>query len=468
MYRNITKYIILLSITFTPLLAQPWNYNFGSSTGIYTTNAISTTFLPTPPSGGTLARVGSGSGSVNLENQIIPFGSGSYIRSAAATGTSVNKFGVNNYTAGKSFTIKFDLRFGASDGSSTGATNGNWYFFMGDGTMYTDGGGFAGAQVFSGLRFRFGAGGTIFFSFRNRGNWDSTTVSRTYFTQGQTYQVEIYGNNNTSSLTYDYGSVQSLDSNKYDIWIDGVLFANDIPKAQLTNNANIDSWVFYGESSVGNSANIFTDNFYYQNGLAGTPLPVTLGSFELMAINRSAVLSWSTLNEINNSGFFVERCSIEGNKETDWIAAGFVNGHGTTNETKTYNFEDKGLRTGQYKYRLKQIDYNGNFEYFSPSNASIVNITRPAEFTVSQNYPNPSNPVSKIDYEVPFDGFVNITVYDVTGKAVKELVNGYQKADYYSITFDGSSLATGVYFYRVTGSFGEDKFIQTKKMMLIK
>ena len=93
MYRNITKYIILLSITFTPLLAQPWNYNFGSSTGIYTTNAISTTFLPTPPSGGTLARVGSGSGSVNLENQIIPFGSGSYVRSAAATGTSPGSAG---------------------------------------------------------------------------------------------------------------------------------------------------------------------------------------------------------------------------------------------------------------------------------------------------------------------------------------------------------------------------------------
>lgn len=468
MLRLVFIVIIYYTTVLTSTYSQPWNYNFGTSTGSYTTNAISTTFLPVPPSGGTLTRIGSGAGSVNLENQLIPFGSDSYLRSTAASGTSVNKFGVNNYTAGKSFTIKFDVRFGASNGSSTGASSGNWYLFIGDGTMYTDGGTFAGNQVFSGLRFRFGAGGTIFFSIRNRGNWDSTTVSRTYFLQGQTYQVEIYGNNTTSSQTYDYGTLQSIDSNKFDIWIDGVLFANDIPKALIANDANIDSWVFYGESSAGNSANIFTDNFYYQNSLAGTPLPVTMGTFAVNTIKRSALLSWSTLTEINNAGFIIERCLVEGITETGWQKAGFVTGNGNSNSTKDYYFEDKNLNAGKYKYRLKQTDYNGNFEYFTPVNSEFVMIEKPAEFYLSQNYPNPSNPASRIDYQVPFDGFVKITVFDITGKTVSVIKNGFHKADYYTAEFDGSNLSSGVYFYSINGISGEQKFTATKKMLLIK
>ena len=468
MFKNIVFCIFIISSAFTSVYSQPWNYDLGTATGTYTTNAISTTFLPAPPNGATLTRIGSGSGSVNLENQIITFGNGTYIRSAAATGTSVNKFGLNNYTAGKSFTLKFDVRFGASNGSSTGATSGNWYLFIGDGTMYSDGGTFAGNQVFSGLRFRFGAGGTIFFSIRNRGFWDSTTVSRTYFSQGQTYQVEIYGNNTTSSQTYDYGTLQSVDSNKYDIWIDGVLFANDIPKALIANDANIDSWVFYGESSTGNSANIFTDNFYYQNSLAGTPLPVTLGTFDVNAFKRTALLNWSTLIEINNAGFVIERCLVEGNTGTRWEKAGFVPGNGTTNDIKFYNFEDKNLQTGKYKYRLKQTDYNGNFEYFYSLNSEFALIESPAELYLSQNYPNPSNPASKIDYQVPFDGFVNISVFDITGKVVSVIKNSFHKADYYTAEFDGSNLSSGVYFYRINGIFGDRRFAVTKKLLLIK
>jgi len=466
MYRNITKYIILLSITLTPLFAQPWNYDFGIAAGIHTSGA-SLTFLPTPPTDSARVRIGAG-GSFNLENQVFPFGSSSYLRISASTSTSVNKFSVLGYDASKTATIRFRVRFGASNGSGTGAASGTWQFFLGDGPTYGDNAGFAGAQVFTGLQFIFGSSGAITTQYRNSSAWSTTGLPASPISQGNDYIVEIYANNSSISQVYNHGTSQTIAPGTWDLWVDNVLIGNDLTKAGYPANTNFDSFMFTGVSSTGNVANIFLDDIDYHNDIAGTPMPVTLGSFELAARNRSAVLSWSTLNEINNSGFFVERCSIEGNKETDWIAAGFVTGHGTTNEAKTYSFEDRGLRTGQYKYRLKQIDYNGNFEYFAPSNVAVVTISKPAEFTLSQNYPNPSNPVSKIDYEVPFDGFVNITVYDVTGKAVKVLVNGYQKADYYSVTFDGNALASGVYFYRVTGSFGEDKFIQTKKMMLIK
>lgn len=469
MKKKSTLFILFLILTPFTLLSQPWHYDFGTGTGSYSTSGgISTTFLPTPPNGNTITRIGSGSGSVNLVNQIIPFGVDTYIRAVAPTGTSVNKFGLNNYSPGKSFTYKFLLRLGASDGSGTGSSNGIWYFFAGDGTTYGDGSSFAGAQVFTGFRFRFGTNDSLFFSFRNKSIWDSVTVPKTYFKKGQTYVIEIYGNNTLSPQTYTYSSLESLDSNKWDLWVDGIKFGNDLSKALLANDANIDSWMFYGESSTSNLANIFIDEFDYHNDLAGTPLPVTLGSFTIRNDNRSVKLNWSTLNELNNAGFEIERSSPGAPSNADWRKIAYVSGFGITNEPRTYSYEDKNLQAGKYSYRLKQIDYNGNFEYFTPSNNSVVDISKPGNFTISQNYPNPSNPLTKIDYEVPFESFVNISVYDVTGRVVKELVNENKSADYYNVTFDGSDLASGVYFYRISAINNEMKFSKTMKMLLVK
>jgi hypothetical protein len=180
------------------------------------------------------------------------------------------------------------------------------------------------------------------------------------------------------------------------------------------------------------------------------------------------MLTWSTSSEINNAGFEIERSSTTASGVTTWSKTAFVHGNGTTNEPKSYIYEDKNLSAGKYKYRLKQIDFNGNYEYFSPSGNSVIDISKPAEFTLSQNYPNPSNPVTKIDYHMPFDGFVNITVYDITGKAVKQLVNTSLTADYYTVIFDGSDISSGIYFYRITVSSGNETFSRSMKMLLIK
>ncbi|MEO8512043.1 MAG: T9SS type A sorting domain-containing protein [Ignavibacteria bacterium] len=87
---------------------------------------------------------------------------------------------------------------------------------------------------------------------------------------------------------------------------------------------------------------------------------------------------------------------------------------------------------------------------------------------MSQNYPNPSNPKSKIDYEIPFDGNVSIKVYDILGKEIITLVNEFKTADFYSVEFDGSNLASGMYFYRITANGGGKIFSKTLKMILVK
>ena len=88
----------------------------------------------------------------------------------------------------------------------------------------------------------------------------------------------------------------------------------------------------------------------------------------------------------------------------------------------------------------------------------------PTEFALAQNYPNPFNPTTNIDYSVPNSGPVNLTVYDMNGRVVSELVNKTQSAGNYRVTVDGSSIASGVYFYRLTSGTQS----MTKKMTLVK
>ncbi|MFZ1460823.1 MAG: T9SS type A sorting domain-containing protein, partial [Ignavibacteria bacterium] len=151
--------------------------------------------------------------------------------------------------------------------------------------------------------------------------------------------------------------------------------------------------------------------------------------------------------------------------ENIWTKVGSVNGNGTTTNPHSYSFTDRGLASGNYSFRLKQIDFNGNFQYYNLSNEVVIGT--PDNFSLTQNYPNPFNPSTKISYSIPSEGKVSLSIFDMTGKEVKSLVNSVQTAGYYSVSFDGSSLASGVYYYRVTVT-GQNNFVATRKMLLVK
>ena len=87
----------------------------------------------------------------------------------------------------------------------------------------------------------------------------------------------------------------------------------------------------------------------------------------------------------------------------------------------------------------------------------------PMEYSLS-NYPNPFNPSTTINYQLPENGFVTIKVYDVLGKEVATLVNENKSAGYYNVSFDASKLTSGVYIYTISAN----GFIQSKKMLLMK
>ena len=100
----------------------------------------------------------------------------------------------------------------------------------------------------------------------------------------------------------------------------------------------------------------------------------------------------------------------------------------------------------------------------------LVDEYTPKGYTLGQNYPNPFNPVTNIPFELDKSGYVTLIVYDITGKVIKELVNGRWGKGSYLCDFDGTGLSSGTYFYRIeiTRESTKERYIDSKKMLMIK
>ncbi|HRJ03942.1 MAG TPA: BNR-repeat neuraminidase N-terminal domain-containing protein [Ignavibacteria bacterium] len=190
-----------------------------------------------------------------------------------------------------------------------------------------------------------------------------------------------------------------------------------------------------------------------------SPLPVNLKYFTSEVSFRNVILKWATLSEINNYGFDIERRS---DADTGWIKRGFIEGNGTISSECMYSFAENDLSAATFSYRLKQLDYNGNAEYFYLG--SNVTVNKPLKFDISQNYPNPSNPESKIDFQIPKNAYVSIRVFDITGREVAVLQDSFMDAGFHSVKFEGANLSSGVYFYRIL----TESFSKTMKLILVK
>jgi hypothetical protein len=190
-------------------------------------------------------------------------------------------------------------------------------------------------------------------------------------------------------------------------------------------------------------------------------IPVELVSFEASVNGTSINLNWSTATETNNQGFSIERSS-----GSEFEAIGYIAGFGTTTESKYYSFTDREVNSGTYTYRLKQIDFDGTFEY---SKVVEVEVLAPAVFALDQNYPNPFNPSTAINFRLAVDSKVSMKVFNVLGQEVASLLNSNLAAGSHQVNFDASSLNSGVYLYRIEAS-GIDgtNFVDVKKMTLTK
>ena len=187
-------------------------------------------------------------------------------------------------------------------------------------------------------------------------------------------------------------------------------------------------------------------------------VPVELVSFSCEVNYPSVKLHWVTATELNNQGFEVERKTSESDQ---WKKIGSVNGRGTITTPSEYYFNDENLTSGKYNYRIKQIDFDGSFEY---SEVITADLSTPSAFELGQNYPNPFNPSTRITYSIPKSSFVTLKVYDILGNEIATLVNQTQDAGNYNVSFNAENLSNGIYIY----SLNADNFTDVKKMILMK
>ncbi len=254
-------------------------------------------------------------------------------------------------------------------------------------------------------------------------------------------------------------------------YLNGAFQINVVQAAPLNINGTAPFKVAGYSSSSGMEAGGLLDEFrFYNRALDSaevastwniTIIPVELTSFTASVNNNDVTLNWATASELNNNGFQVERKS---NGEFEPI--GFVPGFGTTSETKTYSFSDANLNPGVYSYRLKQIDYDGSFEYSDPVEVTII---VPDVYSLHQNYPNPFNPTTKITFTLAANANVTLKVFDILGQEVMTLINNDLTAGVHNYDFDAASFNSGVYFYRIEAN-GVDgsNFTNVKKMILLK
>ena len=187
-------------------------------------------------------------------------------------------------------------------------------------------------------------------------------------------------------------------------------------------------------------------------------LPVELVAFGGQVDGSDVSLNWETALEINNAGFSVEH-SFRG---SEFAEVGFVDGAGTSDVSNVYSLRVPDLAAGKHKFRLKQIDFDGAFEY---SNEIELSVGVPDRYVLESAYPNPFNPNATINFLVAESAPVSVEMYNILGVHVRTLYDGTPDANTtQTLSIDGSDLPSGLYVVRITGT----NFTGSQQVTLLK
>lgn len=274
-----------------------------------------------------------------------------------------------------------------------------------------------------------------------------------------------------TALAIDDGASKTLISAKQSIINDGQWHLYEWNLATTTwtiltgpNNilagptCTLDAIMFYAANNSPDWTLYFDDVSYNSTN----PLPVEMISFDVTDLSERLLFEWETATEINNYGWEIERSyKSEQDNWSNWGKIGFVEGNGNSNSPKKYYFNLINKFTGENKFRLKQIDLDGNISF---SKEILININQNQNIFLSDNYPNPFNPLTKINYNISSNSYVKLKVFDALGKEIAVLVDELQQKGNYTIDFDGSFLPSGMYFYE----FNSGNIRIVKKMILMK
>ncbi len=193
--------------------------------------------------------------------------------------------------------------------------------------------------------------------------------------------------------------------------------------------------------------------------------PVELSLFSALPFGNKMVLQWTTETETNNMGFEIERKYKYG----DWKKIAFSKGSGTSTRKIFYGYDDYEPKAPAILYyRLKQIDYNGEFEYSNEVEVLLGEV--PENYSIQQNYPNPFNPSTKVTFSLPEENKVVIRVFNAMGEQVREIERGILSHGYFEQDFEMGTESSGMYFCQVlcTNTISGRTKSLTVKMVLMK
>jgi hypothetical protein len=189
--------------------------------------------------------------------------------------------------------------------------------------------------------------------------------------------------------------------------------------------------------------------------LSETAMPVQLNTMTARVISTGNVLiEWTTISEVNNYGFYVER---RGEHEAEFTTASdFIPGNGTTLEVHAYSWTDAILSNGTFYYMLRQIGLDGKQTYSGQITVTITGALgvadeqAPRVFSLHQNYPNPFNPATQIKFTVENAEHASVKIYNLMGQEAATLYDGVaEPGRYHTVVFDASRFSSGIYYCRI-------------------
>ncbi|MDZ7344017.1 MAG: Ig-like domain-containing protein, partial [candidate division KSB1 bacterium] len=257
-------------------------------------------------------------------------------------------------------------------------------------------------------------------------------------------------------------SVEATDADSdsiYYLWTDSFFGSNTVVSNTKTYNL---------QTSVTSNREITAYVFDLMDTVKVTwririTVSVELASFTAQAASFNGIrLQWQTANEVDNAGFNVLR-SRSRDGEYKRINSALL----PARRDGQYHFEDTDVIVGvPYYYKIEDVDIRGVKTQHGPVSAVIK---PPAQFALSDNYPNPFNPLTTIRYELPSAERVALIIYNSLGQEVRRLVDEQRPVGYHVVTWDGRNndgrlVGSGIYFYRLVAG----KFIETRKMTLLR
>ncbi|MCU7492031.1 MAG: T9SS type A sorting domain-containing protein [Ignavibacteria bacterium] len=306
-----------------------------------------------------------------------------------------------------------------------------------------------------------------------------------FYLSGGGQTASLYGTTVTDNQWHHIAATRNGSTGDVKLYVDGVLsasmnksfsvdFSSPASKLEIGSflgasllKGTLDELAFHNTEL--SSSEILK---HFQNGVNGLNYWGQDGSTRTFKVSASPVfekfstsasennvrLTWHTnLNVAGN--FELERTSAG---QGSWKNIALVSSEGL----KDFEFSDKVPSDGKYSYRVKFISRNGGYAYSDVSDVEIL----PREYNLVQNYPNPFNPATTISYELPSLSRVNLTIYNMLGERVAELVNEIQSAGSYKQVWNASRLASGIYLLRMESRdvASERSFVRTLKMIMMK